>query len=321
VDVVPAGAAWSILTMTSAREWRESRLLVKLAGSDVIWFGPVRREDRAMVRLASERIALAVEGVLQRTVEERPRGAARATALHALLIGSDEDAARSAPLLGLSPDGLYRVALASRGVDLAALQKAVGSVGVLHEAADTDGAQVVVVQSRREATEGRRAAPRGGKSLWRGVSPGAGEWLATSAEVTGAALLPAAFLQARFVALLLQRGALAGPVAQFDRLAEIGVFRLLYELWGTPALASFVDDALGELRKRDKRGTLRETLLAYLNAGGSQVETAAALGIHRNTLAYRLRQIESLTGRDPANPELRLVTHLALVAATLPARE
>jgi hypothetical protein len=273
-----------------------------------------------MVRLASERIALAVETVLQRTVEERPRGAARAIALHALLIGSDEDAARSAPLLGLSPDGLYRVALASRGLDLSVLQKAAGPAAVLHEAGENDGAQVVVVQSRRDAPESRRTTARGGKQLWRGVSPGEGDWLATSAAVTGAAQLPTAYQQAEFISLLLQRRALVGPLAQFDRLAEIGVFRMLYELWGTPALASFVDDALGELRKRDKRGTLRATLLAYLNAGGSQVETAAALGIHRNTLAYRLRQIEGLTGRDPADPDFRLVTHLALVAATLPAR-
>jgi len=93
---------------------------------------------------------------------------------------------------------------------------------------------------------------------------------------------------------------------------------LLYEVWGTPALATYVDDALGELRARDKRGTLRETLLAYLNAGGSQTETANALGIHRNTLAYRLRQIAGLTGRDPGDPGMRLVMHLALVAATLP---
>jgi DNA-binding PucR family transcriptional regulator len=130
--------------------------------------------------------------------------------------------------------------------------------------------------------------------------------------------LPAACRQAQFVALLNQHGIVPTRIAQFDRLADVGVYRLLYGLWGTPALGGFIDDALGDLRKRDKRGTLRETFLAYLNSGGSHVETAAALGIHRNTLAYRLRQIGSLIGRDPDDPEMRLVMHLALVAARLP---
>ena len=45
---------------------------------------------------------------------------------------------------------------------------------------------------------------------------------------------------------------------------------------------------------------------------------AARLGIHRNTLAYRLKQIAALTGRDPTDPGCRLLLHLALLAATLP---
>jgi hypothetical protein len=319
-EVVPAGAARTILTMTSPREWREARLLVKLPGGEVIWFGPVRREDRALVRLASERIALAVESALQRAVEERPRGAARATALNALLIGSDEDASRAAALLGLAPDGHYRVVIASTALDLADLRRAVGSGPSLLEAGTSDGAQLVVVQSGRDELERQRPAAEN-VALWRGLSLTAGDWLATSAEVISASQLPAAFRQASFVALLQQRGLVAAPTAQFDRLTDIGVYQILYELWDTPALTSFVDDALGELRRRDKRGVLRETMLAFLDTGGSQVETAKRLGIHRNTLAYRLRQIETLIGRDPADPAMRLVMHLALVAATLPNRE
>ena len=143
-------------------------------------------------------------------------------------------------------------------------------------------------------------------------------WIAISGEVGGSEGLPFATRQARYVAALMDAGLLPGGVQQFDRLPDIGIYRLLYDMWGTPALAAFVDDALGDLRKRDKRGTFRETLLAYLNAGGSHVETAAVLGIHRNTLAYRLRQIGQLIGRDPDDPNMRLVMHLALVAASLP---
>jgi DNA-binding PucR family transcriptional regulator len=89
-------------------------------------------------------------------------------------------------------------------------------------------------------------------------------------------------------------------------------------LWGTPELATYVADALGALPGHDRRGTLRQTLLSYLETGGSHVAAAACLGIHRNTLAYRLKQIALLTGHDPNDPCKRLLLHLALLAASLP---
>lgn len=319
-DAAPTGASRAVQTMTSPLEWRDARLLVKLTAGDVIWFGPVKREDRAKVRLASERVALAVEAVLQRRVAERPRGAARATALNALLLGSEEAAARSAPLLDLATEGRYRVAMVSGGVDLPTLHRAVNPACILLEAGEIDLALAVVVQARQAGADDHQSS-QSGLPLWRGVSLAPGDWLATSAEVSNAAQLPAATRQARYVALLLRRGIVLAQSAQFDRLSDIGVFRVLFELWGMAALTEFVDDALGELHSQGKRGALRETLLAYLNAGGSHVETAAALGIHRNTLAYRLRQIEAHTGRNPDDPEMRLVLHLALVAARLPSRE
>ena len=66
------------------------------------------------------------------------------------------------------------------------------------------------------------------------------------------------------MAALMAGGAITQS-AQFDRIADTGVYRLLYELWGTPALASYIEDALGPLRAGDKRGILRETSLAYLD--------------------------------------------------------
>jgi purine catabolism regulator len=316
-DAVPDGGARAILTMLSTREWRDQRFLVRLAGGDVLWFGPVPPDQRALVRLAADRIALAVESVLQRTVDERPRGAARATALNAVLAGSADAAERAIPMLGMRSDGAYRVALVNRPLDGAVLQRATHVLGQIEEAGEVEGQPVYVVQPRSEAEAGRRPRPPGPVGR-RPAIVAAGDWLALSGEVAGAGRLPEAFRQAEFVAMLIRGGILPAQATQFDQLSDVGVYRLLYEVWGTPALATYVDDALGELRARDKRGTLRETLLAYLNAGGSQTETANALGIHRNTLAYRLRQIAGLTGRDPGDPGMRLVMHLALVAATLP---
>jgi hypothetical protein len=318
-DPLPAGAGRTALSMTADREWRENRYLVKLASGDVLWFGPVARDNRALIRLASERVAMAVESVVQRTVDERPRGAARSTALNALLIGTPDGAARSGPMMGLASEGRYRVLLASPDADTAGMLRGAGQLGVAHEAGDLGINKAIVVQMRTDAPEPRRNTGRSGqRALGAALSGVPAGWIAISGEVGGSEGLPSATRQARYVAALIDGGLLPNGVHQFDRLPDIGIYRLLYDLWGSTALTAFVDDALGDLRKRDKRGTFRETLLAYLNAGGSHVETAAALGIHRNTLAYRLRQIGQLIGRDPDDPNMRLVMHLALVAAALP---
>lgn len=50
----------------------------------------------------------------------------------------------------------------------------------------------------------------------------------------------------------------------------------------------------------EKRPALRETVAALLAGSLDGSATAASLGIHRNTLAYRLRQFEDATGLAPA---------------------
>ncbi|WP_150265599.1 CdaR family transcriptional regulator [Paenibacillus tepidiphilus] len=46
---------------------------------------------------------------------------------------------------------------------------------------------------------------------------------------------------------------------------------------------------------------LLETLQSFINHNCSVSHTADALNIHRNTLQYRLKRIESITGKDPRN--------------------
>jgi DNA-binding PucR family transcriptional regulator len=53
------------------------------------------------------------------------------------------------------------------------------------------------------------------------------------------------------------------------------------------------------------------TLRAVLDHGGVN-EAAARLAVHRNTVAYRIRRIEALTGWNVADPELRLALLVAL---------
>jgi DNA-binding PucR family transcriptional regulator len=142
--------------------------------------------------------------------------------------------------------------------------------------------------------------------------------VALSGVSVGVPGLPEAYQQARYSLALLQAKRIPGPVVRFDAVEDLGAYRLLYHLWGSPELQQYAHEALGGLVNRDRRGILRNTLMAYLDAGGSHVDTAERLGIHRNTLAYRLKQIAALTGYDPTDPGPRLMLHLALLATMLP---
>ncbi|WP_395728093.1 PucR family transcriptional regulator [Nakamurella sp.] len=52
----------------------------------------------------------------------------------------------------------------------------------------------------------------------------------------------------------------------------------------------------------EDRDQLLDTLQAWLDAGGSAKDAGAVLFCHANTIRYRLRRVESLTGRDLTNP-------------------
>lgn len=59
------------------------------------------------------------------------------------------------------------------------------------------------------------------------------------------------------------------------------------------------------------------TLMAYLDAGGSMAKAAKALYLHRNAVAYRMKQALKLLDVDLDDPEQRLMLHLACRAELL----
>lgn len=76
-----------------------------------------------------------------------------------------------------------------------------------------------------------------------------------------------------------------------------------------------VHHALGNLwtHPEPQRGTLLETLAHVLASDGSPTNAAKVLYCHRNTVIYRVRRIEELTGHDLTDPRDRLLLTLALV--------
>jgi len=67
-------------------------------------------------------------------------------------------------------------------------------------------------------------------------------------------------------------------------------------------------------------GSLVATLRAYLDADGSVAAVAARLIVHRNTVRYRVEQIERLTGRSLASTADRVQLWLAMASAKLEGR-
>lgn len=106
--------------------------------------------------------------------------------------------------------------------------------------------------------------------------------------------------------------ALPSPPAE-ARSQRLAIYRILGAVHKLPdgevlakAVLAPVLDARPDVR-RERLATLR-ALLAYGGVG----EAAAALGVHRNTVAYRVRAIEAATGWRLADPELRLALTVAV---------
>jgi hypothetical protein len=78
---------------------------------------------------------------------------------------------------------------------------------------------------------------------------------------------------------------------------------LLETLLGrSPRLAARLKDKVLAPLSDDDHGELANTLLTFLRCRFDRRATSDALHVHRNTLAYRLRRIEGITGLDLGNP-------------------
>ena len=63
--------------------------------------------------------------------------------------------------------------------------------------------------------------------------------------------------------------------------------------------------------RRVHNAELVRTMGAFFDGKCGPKEAAALLGVHRNTVLYRLQRIQDLTGLDLDNAEVRLRLHLA----------
>jgi DNA-binding PucR family transcriptional regulator len=91
---------------------------------------------------------------------------------------------------------------------------------------------------------------------------------------------------------------------------DLGVASLLLSV-PLPRLREYVERELGGLADRPE---LLATLSAWLDTGGSRVAVAERLGIHRNSVGYRMDRIRALLGDALATPASCTALHVALAA-------
>jgi hypothetical protein len=119
-------------------------------------------------------------------------------------------------------------------------------------------------------------------------------------------------LQAARVAAL-ARGA-AAAVTRYERVVLVSLLAIDF-----PRARAFVATRLGPLAAPEEPAErLRDTVLAFLVAGGSATRVARQLFVHQNTVAYRVKRAEELLGRRVTDDPIELTCALTLAAVLGP---
>ena len=132
----------------------------------------------------------------------------------------------------------------------------------------------------------------------------------------GVGELARSHVEARQALRLTRRAGGRGRIASYR---SLGAFRLLLEVQSPEALRRFVDELLGPLLEyaQSRDTPLIETLEALAAARWVRRAASRQLGIHINSMTYRVERIESLTGLELDDPETRVAISIALRARAM----
>jgi len=167
-----------------------------------------------------------------------------------------------------------------------------------------------------------RLPPDPGTPVLRGVHRGLRDALDAVAALTGVRRavvsgvchdvpdFPAALVETRDVDSIVT--ALGGR-ADVVPVTELSTLRLVMNGGRADAALRFAEQCIGPLRRSDETtgGDLVETLRSYLGSGAQVRATAKALGVHENTVRYRLGRVEHVTGMDMRRFDALLAAQLA----------
>jgi sugar diacid utilization regulator len=195
-----------------------------------------------------------------------------------------------------------------------------------------DGEVVIVVPDADGAARGtagaaRVIAPAGGTEVgrlsaacltrMRDLFPEAVVTVGIGASCRDPAEIARSYGQARRTIDAVVRLGRHGQVVAFE---DLGIHRLLLQVPDLAELKSFATEILGELDRQDpQRGAeLLATLACYFRENNSPQRTAQSLHVHPNTVAYRIRRVQEITGLKLDTYRDRLMAQVAIeiVAAT-----
>lgn len=99
--------------------------------------------------------------------------------------------------------------------------------------------------------------------------------------------------------------------------SDLGVYKLIFNVKNNFVLQSFYRETLGKMLDYDKLhgASLNQSLTVYLQENGNILQASKKLFIHVNTLKYRLRKIEEITGKDLDNVHDRFALYIATLIA------
>jgi PucR C-terminal helix-turn-helix domain/GGDEF-like domain len=229
----------------------------------------------------------------------RNRNAARAARIRQLLSGEQVDVPAAEAVLGyrLRQYHVGLVCWAGEGVEITRLERAVG-----HVAAQADCAGEPFFLPYDES------------GAWAWLPLGIQDTLACAEVITAgldgdihfafgdAAKGAAGFCLSHQEAIATQAVALAkgSPAPRTVSFSEVAPVALM--LGASGLLRPWVRSTLADLATDDEHhARLRDTLLVFLQNGGSYKTTAEQLMLHKNTVQYRIRKAEESLGRPVGN--------------------
>ena len=133
-------------------------------------------------------------------------------------------------------------------------------------------------------------------------------------QAEGLSELGRSYREARAAAEIAERIPTPSYVARWS---DLGAYRTLLALPPGALSEESLHPGLVKLMRLPDAAIWMDTLEEWLDQAGCAPSTAAALGVKRGTIYYRLKRIEALTGADLQRGDDRLALHLGLKLARL----
>lgn len=170
---------------------------------------------------------------------------------------------------------------------------------------------VVLPEPVQPHTSSSRAAQLGGGCLTRlrDLYPDASATIGVGGVCRQPTEIARSYAEARRTIDTVARMGRTGRVVAFD---DLGIHRLLLQVPDLAELHSFAREVLGKMNFGERDSEYLTTLACYFRENNSPQRASRILHVHPNTVTYRIRRVEEITGIDLDSYTDRLMAQVAL---------